>query len=101
MRSPFVEAKYIENRLAITAILEAYGFVHFPFEFWHFNQGDAMAHVLTGQPAVPRFGPVHWDPKSNKVTAVDDPLTLLNPLPVIEREIEAAMDRAEKRLVQE
>jgi D-alanyl-D-alanine dipeptidase len=37
MRSPFVEPEAIENRLAITAMMEAHGFMHFPFEFWHFN----------------------------------------------------------------
>jgi D-alanyl-D-alanine dipeptidase len=95
MRSPFVEPESLANRLEITAMLEAHGFVHFPFEFWHFNQGDAMGHILTGQRAPARFGPVHWDPRTNRVTAVDDPLSPLNPLPVIEREIAAALERAQ------
>jgi D-alanyl-D-alanine dipeptidase len=97
MRSPFVEADAIRNRLEITAVLEAHGFIHFPYEFWHYNQGDAMGHILSGQPAPARYGAVHWDPKTNHVTPVDDPLRLLNPLDVIEREIAAAMRRAEKR----
>lgn len=94
MRSPFVEEDALRNRLDITAILEKHGFIHFPFEFWHFNQGDAMGHVLSGQPAPARFGPVHWNPRTNRVTAVDDPLSPLNPLPAIEREIHAALQRA-------
>lgn len=98
MRSPFVEADALQNRLEITAMLEAHGFIHFPFEFWHYNQGDAMGHILSGQPAPARFGPVHWDPQTNRVTAVDDPLSPLNPLPVIEREIAAALRRAQKKL---
>ena len=98
MRSPFIEPEVLENRLAITALVETRGWVHFPFEFWHFNQGDAMGHVLRGLPAPARFGPVHWDPATNKVTRVTDPLTPLNPLPVIEREIEAAVERAKKKL---
>lgn len=40
MRSPFVEADSMKNRLEITEMLEAHGFIHFPFEFWHYNQGD-------------------------------------------------------------
>lgn len=96
MRSPFVEADSIRNRLEITAMLEAQGFVHFPFEFWHFNKDDAMGHILIDRPAPARFGPVHWDPQTNRVTAVDDPLRLLNPLPVIEREIAAALQRAQE-----
>ncbi|MBC7820695.1 MAG: hypothetical protein IAG10_27740 [Planctomycetaceae bacterium] len=98
MRSPFVEADALKNRLDITALLEAHGFIHFPFEFWHYNQGDAMGHILSGQPAPARFGPVHWDPQTNRVTAVDDPLSPLNPLPVIEREIAAALQRAKGRV---
>ena len=94
MRSPFVEADALQNRLDITAILESHGFIHFPFEFWHYNQGDAMGHILRGQPAPARFGPVHWNPQTNRVTAVADPLRLLNPLPVIEQEITAALLRA-------
>lgn len=94
MRSRFVEPEFIENRLAITAMMEKHGFMHFPFEFWHFNKGDAGAHLLTGNPAPCRYGPVNWDPQTNEVTPVVDPLALLNPLPVIEKEIAAAVQRA-------
>jgi D-alanyl-D-alanine dipeptidase len=97
MRSIFVEPESIGNRLAITAMMEAHGFMHFPFEFWHYNKGDAGAHILTGNPAPCRYGPVNWNPRTNEVTPVADPLTPLNPLPVIEREIAAAMKRAEDR----
>ena len=94
MRSPFIEPEALENRLAITAMMEAHGFMHFPFEFWHYNKGDAGAHILTGNPAPCRYGPVNWNPRTNEVTPVADLLTPLNPLPVIEKEIAAAMERA-------
>jgi len=94
MRSPWVEPEFIKNRLAITEMMEAHGFMHFPFEFWHFNTGDAGAHILTNNPEPCRYGPVNWDPVTNKVTPVADPLTPLNPLPVIEKEIAAAVERA-------
>jgi D-alanyl-D-alanine dipeptidase len=94
MRSPFVEPAALENRLAITAAMEAHGFMHFPFEFWHFNKGDAGAHILTSNPAPCRYGPVNWDRATNEVSPVADPLALLNPLPVIEQEIAAAVQRA-------
>ena len=97
MRSPFVEPDALQNRLEITAMLEAHGFVHFPFEFWHFNQDDAMGNLLTGRAAPARFGPVYWDSKANRVTAVDDPLSPLVPVPVFEREIAAALQRASAR----
>jgi hypothetical protein len=38
---------------------------------------------------------VNWDPQTNKVTPVDDPTALLNPLPVIEKGIAAALQRAQ------
>jgi hypothetical protein len=97
MRSPFVEPEFIENRLAITAVMEAHGFMHFPFEFWHFNKGDAGGHILTNNPAACRYGAVNWNPQTNEVTPVADPLTPLNPLPVIEKEVAAAMRRAGAR----
>lgn len=97
MRSPFVAPEFIENRLAITAMMEAHGFIHFPFEFWHFNKGDAGAQILTGRSEPAHFGPVNWNPQTNDVAPVADPLAVLNPLPVIEMEIAAAMERAHNR----
>jgi D-alanyl-D-alanine dipeptidase len=94
MRSPFVEPSDVQNRLQITSMMEAHGFIHFPYEFWHYNQGDAMGHILGGQPAPARYGPVHWDPQTNQVSPYDDPISPLNPIDVIEREIAAATERA-------
>ncbi len=93
MRSPFIENQDLQNRLKITAMMEARGFMHFPQEFWHFNKGDAGAHLLTGQPGAAKYGPVHWNPESNQVTPYDTPLSSLNPLEVIEAEAAAAMQR--------
>lgn len=97
MRSPYVPEEARRNRLEITALMEAHGFIHFPFEFWHFNQGDALGHVIAGQPAPARFGPVDWDPHTNRITACADPLRPLNPMDVIEREIAAALERARQK----
>lgn len=94
MRSPFISAEHLENRLAITALMEARGFVHFPFEFWHFNQGDAMAHTLASLPAPARYGPVDWNPQTNTVTPYFDALGPLNPLEKLEGEITVALRRA-------
>jgi len=94
MRSPFVDADALRRRLEITATMEAHGFIHFPFEFWHFNQADALGHIVSGDGAPARFGPIHWDPKTNRVTPCEDPLRPLNPLDVVEKEITAALLRA-------
>ena len=96
MRSPFVDSDALRNRLEIAAIMEAHGFQHFPFEFWHFSQGDAIDHVLRGNPQPARFGPVAWDPLTNRVTPCEDPLRLLNPMSTLEEEIAAALRRCLK-----
>ncbi len=93
MRSPFIESDDLQNRLDITAMMEAHGFIHFPYEFWHYNKHDSMGHILNGQPGPARYGPVHWDPNTNAVTPYDDPVSPLNPMGVIEQEIAAAMQR--------
>jgi hypothetical protein len=36
---------------------------------------------------------VNWNPETNEVTPVEDPMSPLNPLPQIEKEIAAAMGR--------
>jgi len=96
MRSPFVEPEALANRLAITAVLEAHGFIHYSFEFWHYNQEDPLGHVVSGKPGPARFGPVDWDPATNRAERCVDPLRPLNALDVIEREIEAALARARR-----
>ncbi|MFP6619729.1 MAG: M15 family metallopeptidase [Pirellulaceae bacterium] len=93
MESPYIRAEELENRLQITAVMKSHGFIHFPYEFWHYNKNDVGDHVLTGKPGPARYGPVHWDRATNRVIPVEDPLQLLNPLPVIEAEIAAAMER--------
>ena len=94
MRSPFIASDELQNRLEITRIMESHGFVHFPYEFWHYNQGDAMGHILSNQPAPARYGPVHWDAQTNQVRPYEDATSPLNSMDVIEQEISAAMERA-------
>lgn len=94
MRSPFVEPEFMENRLTITSILEEHGFMHFPYEFWHYNKGDALWHILTGTPGPAKYGPVHWDAERNEVRAVERSEEPLRPVLEIERELAAAVERA-------
>jgi D-alanyl-D-alanine dipeptidase len=93
MRSPFITAEELQNRLEITALMESHGFMHFPYEFWHYNKGDAGDHILNHRTDPARYGPVNWNPDTNEVSPVTDPLSPLNPLPQIEKEIGAAMAR--------
>ena len=95
MRSPFVSEEQLMNRLNITAMMEARGFVHFPYEYWHFNKADAMGHVLAGLTAPARYGPIDWNPQTNTVIPYPDPLGPLNPLEKMEAEITAALERTQ------
>ena len=99
MRSPFVSEEQLKNRLNITAMMEARGFVHFPYEYWHFNKADAMGHVLAGLAAPARYGPIDWDPQTNEVTPYADALGPLNPLEQMEQEIALAMCRTQEKEV--
>ena len=97
MRSPFISEEHLKNRLAITAMMEARGFVHFPYEYWHFNKADAMGHVLAGLAAPARYGPIDWNPQTNEVTPYADALGPLNPLEQMGQEIALAMRRAQEK----
>ncbi len=90
MASPFVSAQAAENRRAITDLMARHGFVTYPWEFWHYNAGDADAEVLrnAGRPA--RYGAVHLDPASGRVTPLADPTTRLHS----ESELRALMEEA-------
>ena len=83
MASPFVSEQAQQNRREITALLGGHGFVAYPWEFWHYSDGDAYAELLshTGRPA--RYGPVHVDPVDGKVTPINDPCAPLNSMEVI------------------
>ena len=91
MASPFVAEHARQNRREITSLLGQHGFVAYPWEFWHYNDGDAYAELLnrTGRPA--RYGPVHMDPADGKVTSIDDPCAPLNSVEVIRELMERVL----------
>jgi hypothetical protein len=78
MGSPFVSAHAAANRESITALMARHGFCTYPFEFWHYNQGDAYDEHLaaSGRPA--RYGPVDLDIATGAVRAIDDASAPLN-----------------------
>lgn len=93
MQSPFVSREHHDNRLEILSIMESHGFMHFPFEFWHFSRGDATERLMNRDPRPASFGAVNWNPINNSITPIENPEQPLNPLPQIEKEIEAALSR--------
>lgn len=93
MTSPFISPEAHANRQAITALMRDYGFITYPWEFWHYNQGDAYDHYLnqTGQPA--RYGAIDLSLTDGSVTAIADPLTPLNSYAELESELHQALER--------
>lgn len=96
MASPFISPDARRNREEITAIFSAQGWVPYPFEFWHYSDGDAYKEILTqsGRPA--RYGAVDWNPADGSVTPIRNPKESLQSIPAIQDEIRAALQRLRK-----
>lgn len=90
MDSPFIPETCRRNRRTITALMRKHGFAEYPFEFWHYCAGDAIAALVTGRPEPARYGPVDWNPATGAVTPIDNPTAPLN----TDAEIMARMEQA-------
>jgi zinc D-Ala-D-Ala dipeptidase len=94
MLSPFVTEEQRRNRLEITAVMNANGWIEYPYEFWHYNFGDAYGEYIrkTGKPG--KYGAVDWSgPETNRVTPIANPKQPLNSHEEIKAEIDAALKR--------
>lgn len=90
MDSPFVAESCRINRKSITALMRKHGFAEYPFEFWHYCAGDAIAALVSGTAGPVRYGPVDWDPAAGRVTPIENPTAPLN----TDAEIMAKMEQA-------
>lgn len=75
MDTPFISAQARRNRRIISDLMAHAGFLAYPYEFWHYSQGDAYTEFLcrTGQPA--RYGAVRLvSPRSGAVAPLRQPL---------------------------
>lgn len=93
METPFIDEAARANRREITRIMKNHGFLDYPWEFWHYNQGDAYEVVLSQDPARGVYGPVEWDAATGAVTPVENPRERLNSDDEIRQSMEAAMQR--------
>lgn len=93
MESPFISETARTNRREISAIWTDHGFVAYPFEFWHYSQGDAYDQYIrgTGRPA--RYQAIDWDPRTRSMRPLSDLLTPLVSPEHIRRAIAWAMER--------
>ena len=95
MASQFIEDEHVRNRQVITTVMESHGFTHYPGEFWHYNSGDALDQMLRNTTRPGRFGPVEWDPATNRVTPFTDPDSPLVDRDTIAVQLERALQRLE------
>lgn len=93
MASPFISPRAKRNREDITAIMGNAGFVAYPYEFWHYNDGDAYARILRKSGVAAQYGAVDWDPATGALTPITNPTQPLNDLTEIEAEIRASLQR--------
>jgi D-alanyl-D-alanine dipeptidase len=93
MHSPFVPEQAARNRALISLIMGSHGFVAYPYEFWHYNQGDAYDESLTGSGRPARYGAVEVDLGSGRVTPVPDPCASLHSSDSFRQAMADALDR--------
>jgi zinc D-Ala-D-Ala dipeptidase len=93
MASPYISLQAQENRATITALMAKHGFVAYPWEFWHYNSGDAYEAVLCGGDQPARYGPVDADLATGQVRPIASALEDLNSLEEIRAMLAPAMTR--------
>ena len=92
MDSPFVGPDAKQNRQQITGIFEQFGFVAYPFEFWHYSKGDAYDVFLHGRQEPARYGPIDVDPETGGIKPIENPTEPLNSLEDIQQMIRKTLD---------
>lgn len=93
MASPFVSEDAARNRAEITAIMRRHGFMAYPYEFWHYNKGDAYAEYLTNSGKPAQYGPVNFDRATGTITPILNPNESLHSMDDITKHIALALDR--------
>ncbi len=93
MDSPFITTEERENRKKITAIFQVHGWKEYPWEFWHYSQGDCYAEYLTNSGKPSRYGPVDFDGATSTPMDPVDADRLLEPLEFYEKQMVAALKR--------
>jgi D-alanyl-D-alanine dipeptidase len=97
MASPFAAPEALQHRALITMLMEKHGFIAYPYEFWHYSQGDVFAESLrcTGRPG--RYAAVTRDARTGAIEPITDLMAPLNALEDIREEIVKARGRMHTR----
>lgn len=72
MCSPFIGKESKKNRERITEIFEQFGFLPYPYEFWHYSKGDAYEKLLNGSDIPAGYGPIDFDIACGKVIPIEN-----------------------------
>lgn len=72
MCSPFISKEAKRNREWITDIFEQFGFLAYPYEFWHYSKGDAYEKVLNASGVPAGYGPVDFDVADGRVSPIEN-----------------------------
>ena len=101
MASPFISAAAARNRLEISTMLRRHDFLAYPYEFWHYSNGDAYTEHLSisGKPA--RYGAVDFDPATRKITPILNPTESLHPSADFQQQVESALERCQQQQQQQ
>jgi D-alanyl-D-alanine dipeptidase len=112
MESPFISEAAAANRREITAIFASHGFVTYPYEFWHYNAGDAYEGLLQqqldtrsessgGDRAAARYGAVELDLDTGSVTAIAEPTSVLNSAETMRALMDGALEKVQQQQQQQ
>ena len=71
--------------------MQKHGFAAYPYEFWHYNAGDAYAENLARSGKAARYGPIEWHPGLDTITSIRNPAESLNSLEELESLTREAM----------
>jgi len=66
---PNLSPEVKNNRQLLCSIMDKYGFANYPYEFWHFCQGDKIEARIHGRDHA-IYGPVLFDPETQITTPV-------------------------------
>jgi D-alanyl-D-alanine dipeptidase len=93
MESPFISAEATRNRAEIRAIMRQHGFMAYPYEFWHYSQGDAYAEYLLASGRPSRYGAVDGNLSNGSITPLPHADESLHSREDIKRHIALALER--------
>ena len=94
MASPFVSVEAQRHRQEITELMARQGFVAYPYEFWHYSEGDAYHAFLSGSGTPARYGAVDMNPADGRTTPLVHPEEPLHTFDHIQEEIQRALQRS-------